>query len=248
MSELRRWSEEGATVDELSLLEASRRERAPAQSRARTLQALGIAAAAATTATATATATSSSAAATAASATKGGLTVLTKIAVFSLAASGVVGGGVAVRARLHSASHSSPVAVAARPVENAVVRAPTEALPSPPASAAPSAVAPVRSSTPDRSARPSSTDDPLRRELKALEGAHQALTDHNPGEALRLLDRYQAQFPRGSLSSEATVLRAQALLASGDRAGAKALAEAYSAAHPDGPYAKRLRELVREGP
>jgi hypothetical protein len=49
-----------------------------------------------------------------------------------------------------------------------------------------------------------------------------------------------AQFPRGSLSPEAIVLRAQVLLASGDRAGAKTLAHRYSAAHPDGPYGKRL--------
>jgi outer membrane protein assembly factor BamD (BamD/ComL family) len=62
--------------------------------------------------------------------------------------------------------------------------------------------------------------------------------------ALDLLDRYRAQFPHGALSSEATLLRAQALVQSGDRAGARALVDAYMMAHPDSPYARRLKEIV----
>jgi outer membrane protein assembly factor BamD (BamD/ComL family) len=92
-----------------------------------------------------------------------------------------------------------------------------------------------------------STDDRLAGEVTALERAHQALAAHNHEAALHLLDRYRTQFPRGALASEETVLRVQALLASGDRAGAQALADAHSAAHPDSPYGRRLEDLVPRG-
>ena len=72
-----------------------------------------------------------------------------------------------------------------------------------------------------------------------------ALAQHNPRTALGVLDRYRAQFPEGRLASEAVVLRVQALVALGDRAGAQALADAYSAANPGTPYARRLREIVQ---
>jgi hypothetical protein len=45
VSGLRCWSEEGATADESSVLEASRRERPPSNARAQTLTTLGVAAA-----------------------------------------------------------------------------------------------------------------------------------------------------------------------------------------------------------
>jgi outer membrane protein assembly factor BamD (BamD/ComL family) len=85
----------------------------------------------------------------------------------------------------------------------------------------------------------------LTREVKALELAHRALAEHDAPLALDLLDRYRVQFPGGSLSSEATVLRAQALLQNGDRAGAQALVDGYVSAHPDSPYARRLKDIVR---
>jgi outer membrane protein assembly factor BamD (BamD/ComL family) len=85
----------------------------------------------------------------------------------------------------------------------------------------------------------------LSRELKTLELAHQALAAHNPRTALGVLDRYRAQFPEGRLASEAVLLRVQALVAIGDRAGAQALADAYAAANPGTPYARRLKEIVQ---
>jgi hypothetical protein len=98
VNELRRWSEEGATTDEISVLEASRRERAPSNARVRTLKTLGIAAALTTVVTTTAArGTATTAAATAAAATRGGLGVLTKILVVSLLGGGIVTGGFLVR-------------------------------------------------------------------------------------------------------------------------------------------------------
>lgn len=143
MSELRRWSEDGATPLELSLLEAARSEYSPSQVRMRIPQVLGT-----------------------------GATI--------------------------------------------------SGLPTPPPIA----------------------DGRLARELRALERARQALAVHKAGEALRLLDRYRAQFAGGVLGSEETVLRVQALLATGDREGAQALADTYSVSHPDSVYARRLKEFV----
>ena len=240
MSELRRWSEEGAQGEAAFLLETSRRERAPARARARTLEALGLAVAGSAAATGAAVAATNAA-------TKGGLTLLIKVAALSLVGGGIVAGGVAVvqSARLRAA-RPSPVAVASAAVEPRSVAPPAEVVPvvnTP--SPAPSAAAPGHAGLPEHpSARASASPEVLARERKALEAVHQALLGRDPDAALRLLDRYRAQFPHGSLSSEATVLCAQALLANGDRAGAQALVNAYCSAHPDGPYTRRLNELV----
>jgi hypothetical protein len=243
MTPLRRWSEEGATADEIALLEASRRERPSARAQVRALRALGVAAAATTIGTT----------APVAAATKSGLTFLGKIAILSLVGGGVVAGGVAVRAvRNDARAPLAPAAVAvARPASAAPpgsarksdenpVPTPSAMTPPPPAD-----VSPVHAGAPPRPPRPAASNDALAAQLKALELAHRALAAHDPRSALALLDRYRAQFPGGSLSSEATVLRVQALLESGDRARAQALVDAYVSAHPDSPYARRLEEIVR---
>ncbi|HTA90028.1 MAG TPA: hypothetical protein VK745_10645 [Polyangiaceae bacterium] len=241
MSELRRWSEEGARGDAALLLEASRRERAPAQARARTLEALGVAVAGSAAATSTALAATNAA-------TKGGLTLLLKAAALSLVGGGIIAGVAVVHSAQLRAARSSPVTVDSTAVEPRSVEPPVEAVPVPVVDApspAPSAAPSEHASRPDHpAARASASAEVLARELKALELVHQALLGHDPNAALRLLDRYQAQFPHGSLASEATVLRAQALLANGDRARAQALVDSYCSAHPDSPYAKRLNELV----
>ncbi len=238
MSDLRRWSEEGARGDAALLLEASRRERAPARARARTLEALGVAVAGSAAATGTAMAATNAA-------TKGGLTVLLKAAALSLVGGGLIA-GVAV---VHSAqlrARPSPLPVDSAAVEARSVEAPVEAVPVVDApSPAPSTAPSEHASRPEHpAARASASAEVLARELNALELVHQALLGHDASAALRLLDRYQAQFPHGSLASEATVLRAQALLANGDRARAQALVDSYCSAHPEGPYARRLNELV----
>jgi hypothetical protein len=240
MSELRRWSEEGVQGEAAFLLETSRRERAPSRARARTLEALGLAVAGSTAAAGAAVAATNAA-------TKGGLTLLLKVAALSVLGGGIVAGGVAVAHSAHlRAARPSSMAINSAAVEPRSVEPPAEAAPViDPPSPAPSAAAPGHVGRPERSAaRASASTEVLARELKALELVHQALLGRDPDAALHLLDRYQAQFPHGSLSSEATVLRTQALLANGDRAEAQALVDGYCAAHPDSPYARRLTELV----
>ncbi len=244
MSELRRWSEEGATAGELSFLDASRSERAPTDARARALKALGISAVVTSTVTVTTTASATTA-------TTAGLTLLAKIAGISLLGGGIVAGGLMIRG-LHFAP-SGPTAVPSSVVVAPSERAQTSEPPArepPPATSLPAASVPAAPATGRASARPARAapaDDRLSQEVVALERAHRALASRDPDAALRMLDRYGAQFPGGALSSEATVLRVQALLARGDRAGAQTLADSYSAAHRDSPYARRIEDLVRDG-
>jgi len=89
-----------------------------------------------------------------------------------------------------------------------------------------------------------STVASLAQEVAALERAHKLAT-HDPDAALRELDRYHARFPGGALAAEETVLRVEALLARGDDRTARVLADAFSTAHPESPYARRVQDLVR---
>jgi hypothetical protein len=238
VSNLRRWSEEGATAHEISLLEASRSERAPPYARARTLKVLALAG------VLTSATTTTTAAATTAVAAKSAPPLLIKILAFSLFG-GIVAGGVVVGLSRHVGTRSSRAGAVTAP-------------PTPIVSEPPSAILPTESASPDippvpigaqaRAGQPPAqgpdTDESLSREVAALELAHRALNVHNPDAALRLLDRYRIRFPHGLLSSEESVLRVRALLASGYRARAQRLADGYSAAHPNSPYAQRLEELV----
>jgi hypothetical protein len=242
VSELRRWSEEGATTHELSLLEVSRRERAPAQARARTLKALGIGAA------------TSTAASTAMAASKGGLGALGKLTALALLGGGLVGGGLVVRgvqqrrSMLDGRTPASLAIVVPRIASAAVTAVPEEpAPPAAPVASASSPAPPVLVSSAPRPIHAAAVDGKLLQEMMALKLAHEALAAHDPGTALRQLDRYRVQFPGGGLASEATVLRVQALLASGNRGGAQGLADAYSRSHPDSPYAHRIEDLLHRG-
>jgi len=244
VNELRRWSEEGATPAELSLLEVSRREQAPARARARALGALGIAVALSTVTATTAAATSRS------------VGVLLKVLGVSLVGGGLVAGGLAVH-RAHQATATAATVSQARAVTStsAAVTTPVtsespEAAPSAASAAAEgtTSAAPIAaSSVSSRPARPEAAAGRLSREVAALELAHQALAAHNASSALHLLDRYRAEFPNGALGSEATVLRVEALLAGGNRAAAQALADSYSSAHPDSPYARRIQDPLHSG-
>jgi hypothetical protein len=243
VNELRRWSEEGATPTELSLLEVSRREHAPAQARARALGALGIAVAVSTVTATTAAATGRS------------VGVLLKVLGVSLVGGGLVAGGIAVH-RAHQAtatatvSQPRTVSSTSATVTTPVASESQEAVPSAASAAAEettSAAPLAASSVSSRPTRPEAAAGRLSREVAALELAHQALAAHNPSSALHLLDHYRAEFPNGALGSEATVLRVQALLAGGNRAAAQTLADSYSSAHPDSPYARRIQDTLHSG-
>jgi hypothetical protein len=94
-------------------------------------------------------------------------------------------------------------------------------------------------------AGPPALEPSLAEEVAALDRARARLAADDPAAALRALDAYRARFVRGKLAAEEIVLRVQALLAHGDRAGAAAVERAFSRAHPESPYVARLRALVR---
>lgn len=81
-------------------------------------------------------------------------------------------------------------------------------------------------------------------EVRALDAARGALTGGNARECLAKLDRYQADFPRGVLGIEATVLRIEALAASGARAQARDLGTRFLEAHPNSAHAARVRSVI----
>jgi hypothetical protein len=233
VSDIKRWSEEGATTTEISMLEAVRRESPPADVCSRTLKTLGLAAAT------TALATPSVAAPTGAL-TKSGLSFLTKVLAISLVG-GIVGGGLLVTRSRNAGVPST------EPRVTSTLASPPVAPPSDvttPLTPPPHASAPVTVQGPPRPARSASVDDHLSQEVTALELARQALTVRNADAAIAILDQYEERFPRGALASEEIVLRAQALLIRGDRTGAQKLADSYSATHPDSPFARRLERLV----
>jgi len=72
-----------------------------------------------------------------------------------------------------------------------------------------------------------------------------ALRKGDVAAALRSLDEYERRFPSGALAPEAAVARIEATFASGDTTKGRALADAFLAAHPDSPLAKRVQRLGR---
>jgi hypothetical protein len=84
----------------------------------------------------------------------------------------------------------------------------------------------------------------LARELRLLDAARSALDRHDVADALATLDRYERAFPSGTLRTEASMLRVEALLARGDGVEARKLARDLLAQDPLGPHARRLRTIA----
>jgi hypothetical protein len=89
-----------------------------------------------------------------------------------------------------------------------------------------------------------SSPSPIMMEIASLERARGPLGAGDAARALRELDRHERDFPRGALAPEATALRIEALVRSGDRAGAAALADRFLKTPGGAAHAKRIRSLV----
>jgi len=85
-------------------------------------------------------------------------------------------------------------------------------------------------------------------EVAALDRAREAVAAGQPARALAALDDYGRRFPGGTLAQEAVVLRIEALAASGDKAGASRLGQAFLERNPGSPHAARIRTLVGASP
>lgn len=89
-----------------------------------------------------------------------------------------------------------------------------------------------------------SSSNTLANELKAIDAARQALASRDAHGALRQLEQYRRNYPRGNLRTEAAVLRIEALAARGDRASAARLARAFLESQPKSPYTRRMQSLL----
>jgi hypothetical protein len=150
---------------------------------------------------------------------------------------------------VRSPSKETPVTVSAVAPVVASIAAP---LPSSPATEGPSVPAPLppaaTSSTAPMAATVLEPRPPalgLGQQVAALDRARDALASGNASGALRFVDEYDRQFPRGALAQEATALRIEALLQQGNRDAAVRLADRFLASNPRSPHAARIRLLVQ---
>lgn len=87
----------------------------------------------------------------------------------------------------------------------------------------------------------------LAAEIERLDQARHALTRADARAALAALDAYDAEFRSGQLAPEAALLRVRALVAAGQTAAARELAERLILRSTDPDYAARLREATNVG-
>jgi outer membrane protein assembly factor BamD (BamD/ComL family) len=75
-----------------------------------------------------------------------------------------------------------------------------------------------------------------------VDAARQALAEHHPEQALRLLDQHAAEFDTPRLAEEAAFLRVQALARLGQDAEAARAKERFRQRHPSSPLTESLNE------
>jgi len=232
--------EPGTDPLEADLLRLARREGPSRDGRQRILAGLGVAAAAST-------ASSSSAAA-----SKGANAVRAVAwhAALKWAIFGAVGVGAAAVALLVF-GHHAPKPVSAPPANSTLLAAPKAEPMALPSAHAPAAVPGPVTQLEDLPRLSVSADGvhaapapSLADEVAAIKAAKSALLAGNASDALHQLDAYRAHFPRGRLTQEASVVRIEALLKSGNRSAASAAGDRFLAAHADSPYAARVHTLI----
>jgi hypothetical protein len=80
-------------------------------------------------------------------------------------------------------------------------------------------------------------------QIAMLDDARTALSG-SPAKTLSILDEYARRFPGGAMAPEATLLRIEALVKSGDRPAAARLTESLHADDPHSPYRTRVHSLL----
>lgn len=84
----------------------------------------------------------------------------------------------------------------------------------------------------------------LREEIALMDQARSALRNGAPSRAIVVLEQYRGRFPHGSFGQEATVLRIEALAASGNQAKAVSEANGFLSRNPNSPHTERLRRII----
>jgi TolA-binding protein len=95
------------------------------------------------------------------------------------------------------------------------------------------------------SPRPSApTGSSAAAELAMLDPARAAIAQGDAARGLSLLDAYASKYPRGVMAPEASILRIEGLVKTGDHDGAKRVGDAFLRANPVSPYASRIESLL----
>ncbi|HSS39607.1 MAG TPA: hypothetical protein VLT58_12640 [Polyangia bacterium] len=211
----------GATDLEKRLLAAAASEAPSPELRRRMARAVGVAASAAMAAAPTPALATGTAAA-------GASWPLVSAGVLVLAVAGAAVGW----SRLHR-----PIAAPAAAVRTVATNPPV-------APVAPVAeAAPVIART-HRHVAPAARAGDLRAEIALLDAARAAASTGDGARALTLLRRYDATFPAGTFRPESAALQIEALARLGQIDRARALGQAFIAAHPDSPLVARVRHAI----
>jgi hypothetical protein len=227
------------TQEELALLRSADRDRPTSRSLPAALAALGVGSAIASSAAGAQSAAAATAGFATAAAKWSGVVAISKwVAVVAIGGAVVASGVVYLQP---SAAVKKP-ATAPKSVAAPQVAAPASA--SPPEASRPTVVKPAAANS-RASKKPPVSQPDIRSEIATLDAARTSLRAGDATETLATLDRYDRTFAKtGSLRLEATALRIEALVRTGDRPKAVALARAFLSRHPTSPYAARVRALT----
>lgn len=148
------------------------------------------------------------------------------------------------------ADQPSPiVSITHVPVEDAVETddVPAEEVESAPAEPSRSTPASHGAQQPVQQPPAKAASDSLTKELRMIEAARRSPARGDGAGAIKHLNDYGRQYPKGRLRAEASVLRIEALMAEGDRTAASRLGKALLKQSPNGPYARRIRSVLERG-
>jgi len=162
---------------------------------------------------------------------------------------------------LWSSSTSAPVATAPADSTPAVAlpvqpRAPSPAAPAPtPAPAVvqkplvpkPAASPVIAPAVPEPAPVEAPAPHSLAEELRLMSGAQQALRQHQPGDAMRLLEEHATRYPTGEMAEERAAIRILVLCEMNEVEDARREAEAFFSRSPHSPSTQRVRDsCIRE--
>jgi outer membrane protein assembly factor BamD (BamD/ComL family) len=88
----------------------------------------------------------------------------------------------------------------------------------------------------------------LAAEIVALDAVQAAVTDRDFPQAVRLVDDYRREFPRGQLAPDADALAIEALAALGNRAELELRAARFLSRYPKDPHRARVAALAEPEP
>jgi hypothetical protein len=83
-------------------------------------------------------------------------------------------------------------------------------------------------------------------EIRMLDAARRAQAGGDAAGAIRALDDYKREYPRGALAEESVLIRIEALARLGNVTAARSLAKKFRATHPDSPHLRRIDSILAE--